>query len=157
MREPSTEELAACCASRRWIAAVAGRPYPGPAALRAASRRALDGLEWADVEEALAAHPRIGERVGGAALEARWSRGEQAGAAAADADVQEALIAGNRAYEERFGHVFLIRASGRSGKEMLAALRERLGNDPAAERDAVRRELAEIVDLRLARLVEEDA
>ncbi|MGI5203558.1 2-oxo-4-hydroxy-4-carboxy-5-ureidoimidazoline decarboxylase [Spirillospora sp. CA-108201] len=155
--EPSIEELAACCASRRWIAAVAGRPYPGLAALRAASRRALDGLEWADVEEALAAHPRIGERVGGAAPEARWSRGEQAGAAAADADVQEALIAGNRAYEERFGHVFLIRASGRSGKEMLAALRERLGNDPAAERDAVRRELAEIVDLRLARLVEEDA
>ncbi|MEU9840855.1 2-oxo-4-hydroxy-4-carboxy-5-ureidoimidazoline decarboxylase [Actinomadura sp. NPDC048032] len=157
MVEPSTEELAACCASRRWIAAVGGRAYPDLAALRAASRRALDGLDWADVEEALAAHPRIGDRVGGGTLEARWSRGEQAAARAAETDVQNALVAGNRAYEERFGHVFLIRASGRSALEMLAALRERLGNDPAAERDAVRRELAEIVDLRLARLGEEDA
>ncbi|WP_245919734.1 2-oxo-4-hydroxy-4-carboxy-5-ureidoimidazoline decarboxylase [Actinomadura mexicana] len=157
MVEPSTEELAACCASRRWIAAVAGRVYADPAALRAASRRALDELSWADVEEALAAHPRIGERMGGGAREARWSRREQAGAAGADADVQDALVAGNRAYEERFGHVFLIRASGRSALEMLAALRERLGNEPGAERDAVRRELAEIVDLRLAGLMEEDA
>lgn len=157
MVEPSTEELAACCASRRWIAAVAGRAYADPAALRAASRRALDDLAWADVEEALAAHPRIGDRVGGVTREARWSRGEQAGASGADDDVQDALVAGNRAYEERFGHVFLIRASGRSALEMLAALRERLGNDPGTERDAVRRELAEIVDLRLARLMEEDS
>ncbi|GGQ08877.1 2-oxo-4-hydroxy-4-carboxy-5-ureidoimidazoline decarboxylase [Actinomadura coerulea] len=156
MVEPSTEQLAACCASRRWIAAVAGRPYADLAALRAASRRALDGLDWADVEEALAAHPRIGDRPARGSREARWSRGEQAGAAGAGADVQDALVAGNRAYEERFGHVFLIRASGRSALEMLAALRERLGNDPAAERDAVRRELAEIVDLRLARMTEED-
>ncbi|NDU72846.1 2-oxo-4-hydroxy-4-carboxy-5-ureidoimidazoline decarboxylase [Actinomadura sp. DSM 109109] len=155
--EPSTEELAACCASRRWVAAVAGRAYPDPGAVRAAARRALDELDWADVEEALAAHPRIGERAGGDAREARWSRGEQAGAAGAAADVRDALVAGNRAYEERFGHVFLIRASGRSAEEMLGALRERLGNDPAAERAAVRRELAEIVDLRLAGLLEEDA
>ncbi|MEU8124137.1 2-oxo-4-hydroxy-4-carboxy-5-ureidoimidazoline decarboxylase [Spirillospora sp. NPDC049024] len=157
MVEPSAEELAACCASRRWVAAVAGRSYADLAALRAASRRALDELDWPDVEEALAAHPRIGDRVGGGSREARWSRGEQAGAAGAAADVQDALTAGNRAYEERFGHVFLIRAAGRSALEMLGALRERLGNDPEAERDVVRRELAEIVDLRLARLVEEDA
>ncbi|WP_240810121.1 2-oxo-4-hydroxy-4-carboxy-5-ureidoimidazoline decarboxylase [Actinomadura sp. WMMA1423] len=157
MVEPSAEELAACCASRRWVAAVAGRSYADLGALRAASRRALDGLDWPDVEEALAAHPRIGDRVGGGTREARWSRGEQAGAADAAGDVQDALTAGNRAYEERFGHVFLVRASGRSATEMLGALRERLCNDPAAEREVVRRELAEIVDLRLARLVEEDA
>jgi 2-oxo-4-hydroxy-4-carboxy-5-ureidoimidazoline decarboxylase len=62
------------------------------------------------------------------------------------------LTAGNRAYEERFGHVYLVRAAGRSGEEMLALLRERLAHDDHAERDVVRRQLAEITSLRLRRL-----
>lgn len=143
-------ELSACCASRRWVAAVGGRPYAGAAELRAAGAAALDSLTWADIEEALAAHPRIGDRVGG------WSRAEQAGMDGAGPDVRAALIAGNRSYEDRFGHVFLIRATGRTADEMLADLRERLGHDVAAERAAVRRELAGIVDLRLARLAGEE-
>ncbi|WP_301175306.1 2-oxo-4-hydroxy-4-carboxy-5-ureidoimidazoline decarboxylase [Actinomadura geliboluensis] len=151
--ELSEADLAACCASRRWIAAVAG--HRDLAALRAASRRALDELAWADVEEALAAHPRIGERAGGGGREAGWSRGEQSGMDGAAAELREALVEGNRAYEERFGHVFLIRASGRSALEMLAELRERLGNDAETERAVVRRELAEIVDLRLVKLAKE--
>lgn len=151
--ELSEADLAACCASRRWIAAVSGHDDPG--ALRAASKRVLDELEWPDVEEALAAHPRIGERVRGESREAGWSRGEQSGMDGAAAELREALVEGNRAYEERFGHVFLICASGRSAPEMLADLRRRLGNDVETERDAVRRELAAIVDLRLAELVRE--
>jgi 2-oxo-4-hydroxy-4-carboxy-5-ureidoimidazoline decarboxylase len=67
--------------------------------------------------------------------------------------VQERLAEGNRRYEERFGHVFLIRAAGRSAEEMLAALEQRLGHDDDTERDVVRRELAEIVRLRLLKLV----
>jgi 2-oxo-4-hydroxy-4-carboxy-5-ureidoimidazoline decarboxylase len=153
--EPGSEAMAACCASRRWVEAVAGRPYADLRALQAASRRALGELEWADVEEALAAHPRIGERVRGRSREAGWSRGEQAGMDGAAAGLQDALVEGNRAYEERFGHVFLICASGRSALEMLSDLRERLGNDVETERDVVRAELAKIVDLRLAKLVEE--
>ncbi|WP_242608926.1 2-oxo-4-hydroxy-4-carboxy-5-ureidoimidazoline decarboxylase [Actinomadura formosensis] len=148
--ELSEADLAACCASRRWIAAVAGQRDLD--AVRAVSKRVLDELEWADVEEALAAHPRIGERMRGDAREAGWSRGEQSGMAGAAREVRDALVEGNRAYEERFGHVFLIRASGRSALEMLVDLRERLGNDARTEREVVRRELAEIVDLRLARL-----
>ncbi|MFA1540947.1 2-oxo-4-hydroxy-4-carboxy-5-ureidoimidazoline decarboxylase [Actinomadura monticuli] len=153
--ELSEADLRACCASRRWVAAVAG--HRDLDALRAASRRALDELEWADVEEALAAHPRIGDRVGGGAREAGWSRGEQSGMDGAATGLRDALVEGNRAYEERFGHVFLIRASGRSALEMLADLRRRLGNDAETERQVVRRELAEIVDLRLAKLAEEGA
>lgn len=144
-------ELSACCASRRWVAALAGRPHADLAALRAASAAALDALGWPDVEEALAAHPRVGERAGG------WSRAEQSGMDDAASAVRAALAAGNRAYEERFGHVFLVCASGRTAVEMLGELRERLGNGAEAERAVVRRELARIVDLRLARLVEEDA
>ena len=149
-------DLAACCASRRWLAAVTAGPARDLAALRATSRRmVMDELDWADIEEALAAHPRIGERARGDAREAGWSRDEQSGVDDADADIRAALAEGNRAYEERFGHVFLIRASGRTAAEMLRELRTRLGNDVETERRVVRAELAGIVDLRLRKLAGE--
>jgi 2-oxo-4-hydroxy-4-carboxy-5-ureidoimidazoline decarboxylase len=91
----------------------------------------------------------------GSTTEDRWSRTEQAGALGAGATVAERLAEGNRAYEQRFGHVFLIRAAGRTADEMLAALTERLGNDPRTERDVVRRELADIVRLRLLKVVQQ--
>ena len=76
-----------------------------------------------------------------------------AGVETAADEVRAALGEGNRAYEERFGHVFLIRASGRSAEELLAALRERLGNDPDTEWGVVAEELREITRLRLERLL----
>ena len=72
---------------------------------------------------------------------------------AADVDTRAALIDGNRAYEERFGHVFLVRAAGRSPQEMLAELRRRLGNDEDAERAEVTEQLAQITGLRVRGLV----
>jgi 2-oxo-4-hydroxy-4-carboxy-5-ureidoimidazoline decarboxylase len=152
--EPATaeRELLACCASRRWAdELLARRPYHDLAGLRRVSHTVLAELGWADVEQALAAHPRIGERAAGDGREAGWSRGEQAGVAGASALTAEDLAAGNVAYEERFGYVFLICATGLTGEQMLTALRERLGNDPDAERDVVRAELAKIVDLRLGK------
>lgn len=123
-------ELLACCASRRWAARVAaGRPYRGPAELIAAGERAVAELDWADVAEALAAHPRIGERPAGPGREAAWSRGEQAGTQGADPEVLAGLRAGNAAYERRFGHVYLVCATGRSAAELLEVLRARLAND----------------------------
>jgi 2-oxo-4-hydroxy-4-carboxy-5-ureidoimidazoline decarboxylase len=90
--------------------------------------------------------------------EADWSRQEQASVqpsvGEADAEVQPALEEGNRVYEQRFGHVFLIRASGRSAEELLAALRQRLANDPDTEWDVVAEELREITRLRLERLLQ---
>jgi 2-oxo-4-hydroxy-4-carboxy-5-ureidoimidazoline decarboxylase len=149
LEEPAAAEqdLLACCASRGWADEIlARRPYHDLAQLRAVSEQVLRALTWADVEQALAAHPRIGERAVGESTEAGWSRAEQAGATPSDD-----LVAGNRLYEERFGHVFLICATGLSGEEILAALRQRLGNDPDAERDVVREELHKIVDLRLGK------
>ncbi|GAA4684614.1 2-oxo-4-hydroxy-4-carboxy-5-ureidoimidazoline decarboxylase [Phytohabitans rumicis] len=145
-------ELLACCAAPAWARAVAaGRPYPDRMALRAAGDVAAQGLAWADVALALSAHPRIGERVAGGGREAAWSRREQAGAA--DSPVAVALAQVNREYEERFGHVFLIFATGKSPEEMLAAARARLAHDEAAERPVVREELRKIALLRLERLV----
>jgi 2-oxo-4-hydroxy-4-carboxy-5-ureidoimidazoline decarboxylase len=146
-------ELLSCCASPRWAATVArGRPYGDAAAVVASGERALDGLDWADVLAALDAHPRIGERVAKQGREADWSRREQAGAQDTDAATADALVEANKEYEERFGHVFLIFATGRSAGEMLAAARERLGNDESTERAVVRGELAKITRLRMERL-----
>jgi 2-oxo-4-hydroxy-4-carboxy-5-ureidoimidazoline decarboxylase len=147
--EPAAAEhdLLACCASRRWADEVlARRPYHELARLRAVSEQVLRALDWADVEQALAAHPRIGEAAAGATREAAWSRQEQSGATP-----DEDLVAGNAVYEERFGHVFLVCATGLSGEQMLTALRTRLGNDPATEREVVREELRKIVDIRLGK------
>jgi 2-oxo-4-hydroxy-4-carboxy-5-ureidoimidazoline decarboxylase len=105
------------------------------------------------VAAALAAHPRIGDRVRGATAEAQASRREQGSMAAAADDVRTALVEGNRAYEQRFGHVFLVRAAGRSPEEMLAELRRRLGNDETAERAEVTEQLAQITGLRVKELV----
>ncbi|MCO6008031.1 2-oxo-4-hydroxy-4-carboxy-5-ureidoimidazoline decarboxylase [Actinoallomurus purpureus] len=154
-RAPSEAELLACCASRRWARAVAAGRHDDLAALRTASARALAGLGWDDVLEALAAHPRIGDRPDGAGREARWSRGEQSGMDAAAAEIRRAMVEGNLAYEERFCHVFLICATGRSAAELLAELRARLDHDVETERRVVRAELSKIVDLRLVGLVTE--
>jgi 2-oxo-4-hydroxy-4-carboxy-5-ureidoimidazoline decarboxylase len=149
--------LRPACASRRWAAQlVAGRPYRTLAALAAASDVAIAALTWPDITEALAAHPRIGEAGGGDGREAAWSRQEQAGAVAGGdtrggAETAAALRAGNAAYEARFGHVFLICATGQTAAGMLAALAERLGHDPTAEREVVRGELRRIVALRLGK------
>ena len=150
-------ELAACCASRAWLrAVVAGRPYRSGAALIAAGDAALAKLAWSDVAEALAAHPRIGQRAAGAGQDAAWSRREQAGVEDTDAAVRAALVEANRRYEQRFGHVFLIFATGRTPAEMLAAAQARLAHDESTERRVVREELAKIVHLRLARLLGSD-
>ncbi len=147
-------DLLACCASPDWAAQVcAGRPYPDLAALTGAARAALAALDWPQVLAALAAHPRIGASPTGAGREAAWSRQEQSGVDSADAATRAALVAANRDYEQRFGHVFLVCASGRSDRELLAAAQARLANDASAERLVVRTELAEIALLRLERLL----
>ncbi|PRY27650.1 2-oxo-4-hydroxy-4-carboxy-5-ureidoimidazoline decarboxylase [Pseudosporangium ferrugineum] len=152
---PETE-LLAVCAAPEWAAAVAaGRPYASRAALLAAAGAAVDALSWEQVLRALSAHPRIGERARGDSREAAWSRREQSTAAGGtDEAVKAELIAVNRAYEEKFGHVFLIFATGRSQEEILAAARERLGHDERTERPVVVGELRRIALLRLERLLD---
>ena len=152
---PSDEELHACCAASAWLSRMSlARPFPSAKAALDLSDDLVLGLDDSGVAQALDAHARIGERRLGSTTEDRWSRSEQAGALAVDTDVQQRLAEGNRRYEERFGRVFLIRAAGRSAEEMLAALDERLTHDDDTEAAVVRRELAEIVRLRLLKVVQ---
>jgi len=151
--DTARQHLLACCSSTRWAGEmVAGRPYASTAGLLARSDQAVAALGRADLEQALAGHPRIGRPAGPAGSA---SRREQAGIQAADAATVQALADGNEAYERRFGHIYLACASGRDGAQLLALLRERLANDPAAEWEVVRRELARINRIRLGRLLEE--
>mgnify|MGYP001122148948 CR=1 FL=1 len=122
----------------------------GPAALPvdALQAAASDALRDSDLDDALDGHPRIGDRVS-SGVSAR----EQAAVTTAGDEVRDALALGNRAYEARFGHVYLVCASGRSAEDLLATLQARLANDPATERKVALGELADINRLRLQHLV----
>jgi 2-oxo-4-hydroxy-4-carboxy-5-ureidoimidazoline decarboxylase len=152
--EEAAEPLRACNAAPSFAAAVlAGRPYPSVDALVARAEEVSRGLPWAEVSAALAAHPRIGDRVQGTSAEAAASRREQSAMGTAAESVREAIVAGNRAYEDRFDQVFLIRAAGRTPEEMLAELERRLANPPETERAEVTEQLAQITGLRVRGLV----
>jgi 2-oxo-4-hydroxy-4-carboxy-5-ureidoimidazoline decarboxylase len=139
--------MLSCCASRRFATAVAGgRPYASQAAAVAAVEVVFESLTWVDVLEAMDAHQRIGARVSG------QSAAEQSGVAD---DSRAALAAGNAAYEERFGHVFLICATGLSGAQMLAALEQRLKNSEISEQGVVATELRKITVLRVRKALAE--
>ena len=141
--DEAVSAMLACCASRRFARAMtAGRPYPSADAALAAVDAAFQSLAWSDVLEGMGGHPRIGARVSGR------SAAEQSGVADG---AREALAVGNAEYEDRFGHVFLICATGLTGDQMLGALRERLKNNEEMERAVATTELRKITLLRVAK------
>jgi OHCU decarboxylase len=153
-RDEAIALLRPCLDIERWCVELAdGRPYASVDELVARAEDAAAPFTAAEIEGALAHHPRIGERPAGPSAEAAMSRAEQAGIDPADAQVAAALAAGNRAYEERFGRVFLIRAAGRSSREILDALNERLEHTPDEEQPVIAEQLRQIAVLRLKGLV----
>ncbi|MFR9796775.1 2-oxo-4-hydroxy-4-carboxy-5-ureidoimidazoline decarboxylase [Streptomyces sp. MS06] len=146
--------LLEACAATAWAdRLLAARPYAGPDDLYAAGDAAMAELTAADLAEAMAGHPPIGRPKPGDPASAR----EQRGMAGASEELKAEMLELNLAYQEKFGHVFLICATGRTGEQMRDAVRERIGNSPEQEREIVRAELGRINRIRLARLVEEDA
>ncbi|MGW1077225.1 2-oxo-4-hydroxy-4-carboxy-5-ureidoimidazoline decarboxylase [Streptomyces sp. NPDC002537] len=139
------------CTSEAWGSAVlARRPYPDAAALRAANDTAMAALTPADLAEAMAGHPPIGRPDRGDPVSAREQRGMTDASAALKAD----MLAHNLAYQERFGHVFLICATGLTAGQLYDAIRNRIDNTPERERGIVRTELGKINRIRLTRLAE---
>jgi 2-oxo-4-hydroxy-4-carboxy-5-ureidoimidazoline decarboxylase len=142
------------CASTAWARRLlAARPCATAEDLYTASDAAMAALTAADLDEAMAGHPPIGRPAPGDPTSAR----EQRGMAGASEGLKAEMLELNLAYQERFGHVFLICATGRTGEQMRDAARERIGNSPEREREIVRTELGRINRIRLARIVEEDA
>jgi 2-oxo-4-hydroxy-4-carboxy-5-ureidoimidazoline decarboxylase len=140
------------CSSTIWARRVlAGAPFRDIDALLDRADRVLAELPDAEIGAALDGHPRIGGRVANAS-----SAREQAGMASADDAVKAEMATNNAEYEDTFGYVYLVCASGRTAEELLAILTDRLGNDPDTERRVMRNELAKINRLRLQRLLSKE-
>jgi 2-oxo-4-hydroxy-4-carboxy-5-ureidoimidazoline decarboxylase len=148
--------LSTCCGSTRWVEGMlARRPFSDLDGLLEAARDIWLALSADDWKEAFSHHPRIGERQMSQARFAttrHLSEREQAGVGDASAEVLDALVEGNRAYEARFGYVFIVCATGRTAEEMRALLDERLAHDPATEIRIAAEEQARITTLRLMAL-----
>lgn len=139
------------CSSTIWARRVlAGAPFPDIDAMLDRADRVLAELPDAELDAALDGHPRIGAKPDNPS-----SAREQAGVGDAGADIRAELVARNREYEDKFGYVYLVCASGRSADELLAILVERLHNDPDTERRVMRNELAKINRPRLQRMLSE--
>jgi allantoicase len=156
--EPAAvSELSKCCGARRWALEMARRrPFRDREALLSAADEVWGGLGREDRLEAFRAHPRIGSprdvAAQGAATRA-WAEREQAGTSEASEGTLAALAEGNRAYEERFGHIYIVCATGKTASEMLGDLRARLANDPETEERVAASEQAKITRIRLEKLL----
>ncbi|MBI4546248.1 MAG: 2-oxo-4-hydroxy-4-carboxy-5-ureidoimidazoline decarboxylase [Gemmatimonadetes bacterium] len=158
-REDAASALLQCCGARAWARRMAElRPFPHTAALLEAADRVWWGLGREDWLEAFRAHPRIGERkpeTAQAEQARRWSAQEQVGTREASADARVALAQLNQTYEQRFGYIYIICATGKTAEEMLRLLRQRLDNDPAQELRVAAEEQRKIARLRLEKLLAE--
>ena len=142
------DDLLRCCHSERWAdAMIADIPFENDDAVRRAAWRHWVTLHEEDWLEAFSRHPRIGERASG------WAAGEQRSMAAVSPDLLDEFVRENERYEERFGFVFLICATGKSPDEMLGSLRERIDNDRQTELLIAAEQQALITSLRLSKLV----
>ena len=157
---PATEaesELLKCCGSKKWAQQmVRERPYESPADLSAKGDRIWWALEPGDWLEAFHSHPKIGEQKAAAATarEAQqWSADEQSGIRNSAPATIETLAHLNRVYEEKFGFIFIVCASGKRSEEMLALLRDRLENERDDELRIAAAEQAKITELRLRKLL----
>jgi allantoicase len=159
LNEAAVAALRNCCGATQWAQALAAaRPFAGVEQLREAAEKCFTEMAREDWLESFRAHPRIGEKKAAATaaspVAASWSEQEQAGARAADAATMAALAEANRAYEARFGHIFIVCATGKTPAEMLAECKQRLANDPGKEISLAADEQRRITQLRLERFLQ---
>ena len=151
-RSAAERELLRCCGSTRWARAMAAvRPFADLAGIAAEADKIWRGLGPDDWREAFAAHPRISAPPSGES--GAWARQEQAGARTASDAVRDRLASANQQYEARFGHIFIVCATGKTAEDMLAILEHRLTNPPAAELGVAAEEQRKIMQLRIGKLL----
>jgi allantoicase len=155
--EEAAQELRQCCGSKQWAEKISiDRPYSTIAGLITHADRVWWSLTHNDWLEAFRSHPKIGEKKASDNVSAQsrhWSGQEQAGVTSASQEAVDSLAALNSAYEQKFGFIFIICATGKSSAEMLAALQERLQHDTDTELRLAAAEQAKITGLRLKKLL----
>jgi OHCU decarboxylase len=155
--DEAAKELLQCCGSKRWAKDMANqRPFPTEEKLLAAANDIWWSLNQSDWLEAFRSHPKIGEKKAADQVSAQsqqWSGQEQSGVANASRTTVSTLAALNHDYEQKFGFIFIICATGKTSDEMLSALRERLQHDTEAELPIAAAEQSKITELRLKKLL----
>jgi len=155
--EEATKELLQCCGSKRWASATAtARPYDTLDLLLSTANDIWWSLDRSDWLEAFRSHPKIGEKKAADKVTAQsqqWSGQEQSGVTTASQDTVDSLATLNRAYEQKFGFIFIICATGKTSEEMLGALKERLQHDSDTELRLAAAEQSKITELRLKKLL----
>jgi allantoicase len=155
--EEAAKELRQCCGSRRWAEQISNdRPYSTLESLITHADRLWWSLTPDDWLEAFRSHPKIGEKKASdkvSAQSSQWSGQEQAGVSSASQDTVDSLESLNRAYEQKFGFIFIICATGKTSEEMLEALQDRLQHDSDTELRLAATEQAKITELRLKKLL----
>jgi len=155
--EEAAKELRQCCGSRRWAEQMSNnRPYSTLESLITHADRLWWSLTPDDWLEAFRSHPKIGEKKASdkvSAQSSQWSGQEQAGVSSASQDTVDSLESLNRAYEQKFGFIFIICATGKTSEEMLEALQDRLQHDSDTELRLAATEQAKITELRLKKLL----
>jgi len=155
--EEATKELRQCCGSRRWAEQMSNdRPYPTLEALTTHADQLWWLLTPEDWLEAFRSHPKIGEKKASnhvSAQSQQWSGQEQAGVSSASQNTVDSLAELNRTYDQKFGFIFIICATGKTSDEMLAALKERLHHDSDTELRLAAAEQSKITQLRLKKLL----
>lgn len=148
--EQARSRLLTCLDVPRWADEVlAARPYDTLDQIEARVTASAATMTDEELEAALARHPRIGERADSGRHDAAFSEVEQSSVDPEDTEIAERLAAGNRAYEARFDRVFIIRAAGRDGREILDQLRLRMDNSDERERAETINQLTQIAQLRI--------
>jgi 2-oxo-4-hydroxy-4-carboxy-5-ureidoimidazoline decarboxylase len=158
--DTAAREILPCCGSHAWAEGLAARrPFSSPQQLFEASDAIWTALDEEAWREAFDSHPRIGQQHARAATaeSLAWSSQEQRGAMSQDDAIKLALAEGNRQYEERFGRIFIVCASGRSAAEILALLEQRMQNSAAAEILEAAEQQRQITQIRLRRWLESSA
>ena len=154
--DQAAETLTSCCASSRWVKEmVRRRPYGSVADVLASADEAWDLTSDEDWHEAFSHHPRIGDSEAAAAQSSRsteWSAGEQSAVQSGTETVQSELAKINREYEDRFGHIYIVCATGKTPEQLLEIARKRLANRPEKELRVAAEEQRKITQLRLKKL-----
>ena len=156
-RAEASHEFLKCCGSKRWAETMASRrPFENLEDLTRTASDVWSSLNHDDWLEAFRSHPKIGEKKAAETVSTQsqqWSGQEQSGMSAAAKDTIDSLAQLNREYEEKFGFIFIVCASGKSAGEMLSLLRQRIENDPQTELPIAAGEQAKITELRLKKLI----
>ncbi len=157
--DEASAQILRCCGSKAWAREMAARrPSHDETAIKNAADEVWQTLAEADWLEAFRSHPRIGESAAvnsGRQASADWASQEQRQMANADDAVKIALVEANREYEQKFGHIFIVCATGKSAAEMLQILQHRLQNDAATELREAAEQQRQITQIRLTKWLQE--